>query len=442
MKITRRKFVAQSALAGTAIALQPIPIFSQGLPSRKINVAVMGVRSRGGVLAENFAKMPETTVTVICDVDQRYGEQCVADISKIQGKAPRLEKDIRKVLEDKTIDALAIAAPDHWHAPAAILAVKAGKHVYLEKPCSHNPREGELLVEAQKKYGHIIHMGNQRRSWNNIVRLMDELHGGLIGNVYFAKGWYANNRESIGKGKPVAVPDYLDWDLWQGPAPRTDYHDNYHPYNWHWFTRWGTGEALNNGTHEIDVMRWGMGLDYPSRVVASGGKYGYDDDWQFPDTGVITYDFDKGKTITWEQRSRNNYPIEADGRGVVFYGEKGTVVVVGNGYRVYDNGSPTKLVSEVKAAESTSTSTNAASPDANLDGVHIKNFLDGIRSGQATSSPIDEGHKSVLMCQLGNIAWQTGRVLQIDQNNGHILNDEDAMKLWGREYEPGWEVKV
>lgn len=443
MEKTRRNFIKTSAVAGAAVAIQPVPFFLNGMPSSKINVAVMGIRSRGEVLAQNFAQQADTEVTWLCDVQQDYLDNCLAKISKLQKRSPKGGKDIRKILEDKDLDAIAIAAPDHWHAPAALMGLKAGKHVYLEKPCSHNPREGELLVEAQRKYKRIIQMGNQRRSWPNVVQAMEELRGGIIGKVYFAKGWYANNRQSIGFGKIVPVPPGLDWDLWQGPAPRVPYRDNVHPYNWHWFWHWGTGEALNNGTHEIDVARWGMGAEYPVRVVASGGRYHFADDWEFPDTMVVTYDFEDGRTLTWESRSCNITPIEGDGRGNIFYGEKGTMIIIGNGYKIISNENPAKIIKEVTHVSNTAaSSTNVASPAADLDGVHIKNFLDSIRNGQLNNSPIWEGHKSVLMCQLGNIAWKTGRVLNIDQRNGHIIGDREAMELWKREYEPGWEMTV
>ena len=184
MKNSRRNFIKTTAIAGVAATIQPIPFFTNGLPSKKINVGVMGIRSRGLALAQNFAKLPDTEVTWICDVDQGYLDTGIAGIAKLQNRAPKGEKDIRKLLEDKDLDAICIAAPDHWHTPAAIMAVKAGKHVYVEKPCSHNPREGELLAEAERKYGRIIQMGNQRRSWPNVVRAMDELHGDAIGKVY------------------------------------------------------------------------------------------------------------------------------------------------------------------------------------------------------------------------------------------------------------------
>ncbi len=443
MTQTRRDFLKTSAVASAALGFNPLPGLAQGSPNSKIVVASMGVRSRGLGMSREFAKLPNTEIGVICDVDERYAAKAVEDIAKIQGSKPRVEKDIRKVVEDPDIDAVLIASPDHWHAPAAILSVAHGKHVYLEKPCSHNPREGELLIEAQKKYDRVIHMGNQRRSWPNVIRCMQDLHSGIIGKVYFAKGWYANNREPIGFGKEAAVPEYLDWGLWQGPAPRTAYRDNVHPYNWHWFTRWGTGEALNNGTHEIDVMRWGLGVGFPTRVMAMGGRLHYDDDWQFPDTMVANYEFEDGKAFTWEGRSCNNHPIEGTGRGVIFYGEKGTVRQIGHGYTVYANDADQTVIKEVKSDDPPpADSTNTMSPDASLDGVHVENFLRSVRDGVPNSSPIDEGHKSVLLCQLANIAWFRGEILDIDTTNGHIEGDREAMKLWGREYEKGWAPQV
>ncbi|MEM1328556.1 MAG: Gfo/Idh/MocA family oxidoreductase [Bacteroidota bacterium] len=240
----RRNFLKTSSAAGVAVGVQPFTIIRNGSPSEKLVLAVMGVRSRGLALAKAALKMKNTEIAYICDVDQAYIDKAIDAVSKIQGKKPKGEKDIRKILENKDIDGVIMATPDHWHAPGAILAVKAGKHVYLEKPCSHNPREGELLIEAEKKHNRIIHMGNQRRSWPIVIEAIQALHSGAIGRVYYAKGWYSNNRGPIGFGKEAPVPEGLDYELWQGPAPRTPYRDNIHPYNWHWFKRWGTGEAL------------------------------------------------------------------------------------------------------------------------------------------------------------------------------------------------------
>ncbi|MEO0473026.1 MAG: Gfo/Idh/MocA family oxidoreductase [Bacteroidota bacterium] len=448
--LSRRSFIKTTgtAAAMSGLLANPFHIFAQGSPNRKVVVAVMGIRSRGKALAKAFAAVKDCEIAYLCDVDDRYFDDCLAEIAKFQKKVPKKEKDLRKVLEDKQLDALVVAAPDHWHAPAALMALKAGKHVYLEKPCGHNPREGEILVEAQKKYNRVVQMGNQRRSWSRVNQCMQEIQEGIIGNVYFAKGWYANGRGSIGYGKEAPVPDFLDYELFQGPAPRTPYRDNIHPYNWHWFKRWGTGESCNNGTHEIDAMRWGMGLDYPTRIVASGGRYHYKDDWEFPDTMVVTYDFEDGKTFTWESRSCNKLPIEGGGRGVIFYGEKGTIVMPGgNSYKVYNNDRDVQLIKEVKddtkpAAGADTDKTNTIGPGMRLDVVHVENFVQSIQNGTPNSSPIDEGHKSILMCHLANIAYESGRALNIDQRNGHIIGDRDAMQSWSREYEPGWEMVV
>jgi predicted dehydrogenase len=342
------------------------------------------------------------------------------------------------VLEDKSVDAVVIATPDHWHAPAAILACAAGKHVYVEKPISHNPNEGELVIQASKKYNRIVQMGNQRRSWPNIIQCVNELHSGIIGNVYFAKGWYTNSRKTIGIGKVAPVPANLDYELWQGTAPRKEYKDNLIHYNWHWFWNWGTGEALNNGTHEIDLIRWGLGADYPTRLSSLGGRYHFKDDWETPDTQVINADFENGKSFTWESRSCNNYSVEGAGRGVIFYGDNGTLVTKGgNAYTVYD---PSNKVVKDITEQNNSDKTNTVSPGGEfLDGIHLNNFFDTIRGNTVQNSPAEQGFKSVLICQLGNISYRTKRLLNIDSKNGHILNDEEAMKLWKRDYEKGWE---
>ena len=443
---SRRRFIKETGLIGTAIGVQPK--WSLGAPNwqpnEKISVAVMGVRSRGKALARTFAAADNCEVSHICEVDDRYVRDCLKEIAVFQKKVPKVEKDLRKVLEDDTLDALAIAAPDHWHAPAAILACQAGKHVYLEKPCSHNPQEGEWVVAAAKKYDRIVQMGNQRRSWSNVIQCMDDLHGGLIGNVYFARAWYANKRGTIGNGKEATPPKELDWNLWQGPAPRKKYLDNVHPYEWHWFWHWGTGEALNNGTHFLDLMRWGLQVEYPKLVTSTGGRYHFDDDWQTPDTQLISIDFPGNKSMTWESRSCNTLRAYDQSAGVTFHGDGGSVVLAsGNAYQVYDNDRNSKLIKDVKADQAMENDPqNARGPGMQLDIGHIENFLSAIRTSGSVRSEIGGGHKSVLLCQLGNIAFRTQSALQIDPTRGHIVNNVDAQKLWLRKYEPGWEVQV
>ncbi len=440
----RREFIKNISLAGTSLLLAPglsaTNRFFSGSPADKVVLAVMGANSRGAFLAKTFAKLPNVEVAYICDPDSKVLDKIIPEIEKLTGKRPQGIADIRKLLEKKDFDGLAIAAPDHWHTPAAIMALQAGKHVYVEKPCSHNPREGEMLVEASKKYKTHVQMGSQRRTFSNVKDMIAKLHGGAIGRVYFARGWYANNRKTIGKGTVVPVPSNLDFDLWQGPAPRRDYRSNLVHYNWHWFWHWGTGEALNNGTHELDVIRWGLGVDFPTQVSSGGGRFAFTDDWETPDTQTIMYNFPNNTAATWEGRSCNNYASEGSGRGVVFYGEKGTIVYPGaNSYKLFDYDN--KLVSETKD-DTPFDPGNKVSPTELLDGLHLQNFAQAIRGIETINAPITEGHKSTLLPQLGNIAYRVGRVLKCDPSNGHILGDKEAVNLWSREYEKGWGPKV
>jgi predicted dehydrogenase len=448
MKDSRRKFIKKTMTASAVISLGGIlPGFSAKSyasilgANDRIKVGIMGVHARGLALAENYAKQKNCEVIYVCDVDRQSMDKCIGVVEKIQNQRPKAAPDFRKALEDKSLEAMVIATPDHWHAPAAILACKAGKHVYVEKPCSHNPHEGEMLVAASRKYNRKVQMGAQRRSWPNIIAAIKELQDGIIGRPYFAKGWYTANRPSIGIGKEGAVPSWLNYDLWQGPAPREPYKDNILHYNWHWFWNWGTGEALNNGTHMVDIMRWGLGVEYPISVRSGGGRYRYKDDWQTPDTQVITWEFPNNTFMEWEGRSCNGRTIEDSNVGATFYGETGTLVIDGgDSYKLYDL--KNKLVKEVKN-DITVDARNTVDPSQVLDALHIQNFFDGIRKGTPLNAEILKGYQSTLLCQLGNIAVRAGNIsFKTDEKNGHIINNEEANKYWKREYEPGWEPTV
>lgn len=447
MENNRRDFIKKTVIGATALSFGGIlPGFSAQSyrnisgANERINVGVMGVNSRGKALADNFAMQKKCNLIYISDVDTRAAEICIDSVSKITGIRPKAAPDFRKALEDKDLDAMVVATPDHWHAPAALLAMKAGKHVYLEKPCSHSPEEGELLVQAAIKYNKVLQMGNQRRSWPNVAKAIEDVKSGVIGKPYFGKGWYTNKRPSIGVGKLAPVPDWLNWDLWQGPAPRMAFKDNYVHYNWHWFWHWGTGEALNNGTHMVDLLRWGMGVDYPVRVSSNGGRFHYTDDWETPDTQVISMDFAEGLTLTWEGRSCNARGIEGSSVGAMFYGDKGSLLISGgNGYSIFDVAG--KEIESIVDKEKIDPR-NAASPAQQLDALHIQNFFSGITKGEKLHSDIDSGHKSTLLVQLGNISQRVGRSLDIDPKNGHIIKDKEAKKLWSREYEKGWEITL
>lgn len=444
---TRRNFIKNAAMGTAMLSFGGV---LEGFSAKsynnivgandKIRVGAIGVNSRGLALASNFAKQKNCEVVRICDVDSRAADKCAAAIQKIAGNKVKTDKDMRKMLVEKDFDAVVIATPDHWHAPAAMLAMQAGKDVYLEKPCSHSPEEGEMLVQGAQKYKRVLQMGNQRRSWPNVIEGIRELKSGVIGNVYYGKSWYTNNRPSIGIGKEVAVPEWLDWDLWQGPAPRVAYKDNIVHYNWHWFWRWGTGEALNNGTHMVDILRWGMDLDYPTMVSSVGGRYCYKDDWETPDTQIVNLEFGNNKCMTWEGRSCNGRGVEGSMVGAMFYGDKGSLLITGdNGYTIFDLGD--KVIKEVKSQIAIDPR-NLMNPAEQLDAFHILNFFDGIRSSAALNADILSGHKSTLLVQLGNIAQRVGHSVNIDRQNGRILDDRDAQKYWGRTYEKGWEMKL
>jgi predicted dehydrogenase len=436
---TRRDFLKVSTLG-----LAGVYVFSR-FPSKisgandRLGVAVMGVNSRGHELARTFAQNKHCDILHICDADSRASEKTAAAVEELTGKRPQCTADFRRALDSRDVQALVIAAPDHWHALASILALKAGKHVYVEKPCGHNPREGELLIEAQKKYGGILQMGTQQRSSNHTREALELVKEGLIGRVYQGKAFYANTRGPIGRGKPAAVPPWLNWELWQGPAPRVEYRDNVVHYNWHWFWRWGTGESCNNGTHEVDVCRWFLDVDYPVKVSSTGGRYHFEDDWEFCDTQTIGWEFEGRKSLIWESRSCNGRPIEKRGRGSVIYGEGGTLVVDRNGYELYDN--KNTLIKKTTAEEVNATM-DITGAGGSLTGDHIANFVDAIRLDKKQNSSISEGHKSVLLCHLGNIAQRMGRSLDIDPRSGRILRDPEAMKFWSRDYEAGWEPSL
>ncbi len=430
--VNRREFLVGTA--GLAVAANARS-YSQILGSnQRLNFAVIGLNSRGYAhLSALQANKQSACISHVCDVDSKILEKFAAETKRAMGEAPATEKDFRKILEQKDVDAISIASPDHWHTPMAIAGLQAGKHVYVEKPCSHNPAEGALLVEAQKKYGKVVQMGTQQRSSPHSIEIVEKIHGGLIGRAYYAKAWYSNTRKSIGTGKPAPVPAQLDWDLWQGPAPRKPYTDNVQPYNWHWFRTYGTGEALNNGTHEVDVCRWALDVDYPQRVTSTGGRYQFKDDWQFYDTLVTSFDY-QDKMISWEGKSCQGMKFYNRDRGSAIMGTTGTVVVDRDGYEIYDlKGNKT---SEFKTGKMTSSS-DLTGADTMTD-AHFRNFIAAVRSGEKLNAPIAVGNVSVTVLQLSNIAWEVNRELQIDTKDGKIQGDPQAMKMWGREYEKGW----
>jgi predicted dehydrogenase len=439
--VTRREFLDALAVGAAGLAVgTTAKSYSQIMGSNdRLNFAVIGLNGRGYAhLASLKANKSAARISHVCDVDSNILKKFADATQREMGEAPVADTDFRKILELKDVDAITIATPDHWHAPMAIAGLQAGKHVYVEKPCSHNPAEGEMLVEAQQKYGKLVQMGTQQRSSPHTIEVVGKIREGVIGRPYYAKAWYSNVRKSIGTGKEVPVLAQLDWDLWQGPVPRRAYRDNVHPYNWHWFRIYGTGETLNNGTHEVDVCRWALGVDYPKRVTASGGRYQFKDDWQFYDTLVTSFEYDD-QMLSWEGKSCQGMKFYGRDRGSAIMGTTGTVVVDRGGYEIYDlKGNKT---SEVRAAGDKTSSADLIGRDSMTD-AHFANFIAGIRKGEKLNAPISVGNVAVTMLQLSNVAWEVNRELHLDTKDGRIQNDEEAMKMWGREYEKGWAPHV
>jgi predicted dehydrogenase len=437
--MNRREFLDTIAIGAAGLAVgSTAKSYSQIIgANQRVNFAIIGLRWRGYAhLAALKANQDTARLTHICDVDSRILAKFAGTAPQLLGYAPTNDKDFREVLQQPDVDAISIAVPDHWHAPLAIAALQAGKHVYVEKPCAHNPAEGALLVQAQQKYQKHVQQGTQQRSCKHTIEAVDKIHNGLIGEPYFAKAWYSNTRKSIGFGKDAPVPSEFNWDLWQGPAPRRPYKDNIHPYNWHWFRHWGTGETGNNGTHNVDLCRWALGVDLPQCVAATGGRYAMKDDQQFYDTLAVNFQYGD-KTITWEGRSCNGMRYFDRESGLVVVGTTGSVLIYGDGgdgYEVFDlKGKRTGVFKLDDSIPFDNKQDGDLATDA-----HFGNLIAAIRNGEKLRAPISEGNKSVTMMQLSNISWEVNRELKIDQEDGKIQDDAEAMKLWSREYEPGW----
>lgn len=411
---------AVSSLTGSLLA-------AEKSPNEKPVVGIMGIRrgSRGSALAAAFMANG-AEVAYVCDVDARAHDGAVALVEEKQGTKPIAVVDFRKMLDDPRVDMIACAAPNHWHAPAAIMGCKSGKHVYVEKPCSHTAEEGELAVAAARKAKKVVQMGSQRRTWPAIREGIQKIHDGEIGKVMYARTWYNNRRGSIGTGKAGTPPDWLNWGLWQGPCTDRPYKDNVVHYNWHWHWHWGNGELGNNGIHAIDVARWALKVDYPIRVTAAGGKYRHEDDQETPDTLLTTFDFPNQKTITWEGLSWSPYGPGGSMFGLSIHGDKGTLVVADPGYKIFD------LQNKELSAKS----------GAGGEQEHVANFMEAAKNSSRPNADIEDAHKSTLLCHLGNIAYRVGRTLKTDAKNGHIVDDADAAKLWGKEYRPEFEALV
>jgi predicted dehydrogenase len=379
---------------------------------------------RGKAHISGWLAVPGVEIAYLCDVDSARAEEAARVVQRGGQERPaKFVKDFREILADAEVDILSIAAPNYWHAPATILACQAGKHVYVEKPASHNAQEGELMVAAARKHDRKVQMGNQRRSFPTIIEGIQRLHEGVIGTVRSGRSSYFSGRKSIGIGKPAPIPADLDYALWQGPVPEYPFKDNLVHYNWHWHWHFGGGELANNGIHSLDIVRWGLKAGIPKRVTFLGGRYHFKDDQETPDTGVAI--FDLGETgAHWEQSSCHPRKPEAPAFAS-FAGDGGAMHFTSSGYSIYD-----------LTGKQIETKTGPGS-----DVAHFQNLADAIRNNVPLTSEIAEGQKSTLWCHLGNIAFRSGLILDIDPETGRPRQPE-AMTFWGREYRPGWEPKV
>ena len=445
MEPSRREFIKQAALGTAGITLATAGMSARSYAkiigaNERLHLAIAGLGRRMGAYYDPISRKDSNVeLMYLCDVMKHQRESAVKKWSKYIDYQPKLENDIRRVMADKNVDALFIATPDHWHAPGTWMAVQAGKHVYVEKPCSHNPREGEILTQCQKKYGKVIQMGNQQRSAVESIDIIGQIHNGVIGTPFKAVAFYASARPEVPHQKKAPVPDGLDWDLFQGPAPRREYTSETWDYNWHWYGwLYGTAEAGNNGTHELDVARWALQVEYPEFVTVEAAKrYFPNDGWEVYDTMEATYRFPGNKIIQWDDQSRNGYKTYGTDRGTIIYGTNGTVYVDRDGYKLYNREG--KMIKDSKATGSEAGTALGGGGDMTTR--HVVNFFDAVRGKAKQASPIAEGAKSVLLCHLANIAYRTNKPLNVDAKTGHI-HDADAMKLWSREYAKGWEPVV
>jgi predicted dehydrogenase len=419
----RRFLLGAMASAASFAALAPARLRAVGANNR-VRVGVIGAGGQGARHAESLATLQDVEVVYICDVDLRRLEEQKA-------RAPHAEAvvDFRRILDDPSIQGVTIATPDHWHAPAALLAMAADKHVYLEKPCSHNFREGQLLVEAARKTGKIVVHGTQARSSTGMQEAMAMLREGVIGDVLIAKCWNWQRRENIGRQQPSPPPKTVDYDAWVGPAEWMPFQENRFHYDWHWWYNFGTGDIGNDGCHELDYALWGLGATtHPSTIAAVGGKYFFDDDQQFPDTLQVTFEWPgdgapgNKKMLIYEQRLwSRSYPMGVDS-GAEFYGTKGKMFVSKRG----------KF--EVRGDRNRPIDRRLAGSIESRVEDNQQNWIDAIRSDASPHANIEIAHRTAAAAHLGNISARVGRTLHFDPVAERIIDDDEAAALLSRKY--------
>lgn len=409
LRMPRRSFVAGSSLLAASVASSRVTAAADS--NDKVRVCVIGVRGRGMGLATNFASNPNSIVTQICDVNENLFADTVKKLGDIQGVEPKPVQDLRRVMDDKSIDAIAVATPDHWHALATIWGCQAGKHVYVEKPISNNVFEGWQEIRAARKYDRRVQVGTQSRSMPHYREAIEYLRSGKLGKVHAAKAWNSQLRRRVNAVADSPVPKGIDWDIWQGPAPEHPYNENRYTYGWRWLWDYGTGDMGNDGVHDLDIARWGLGVDYPTAVQCMGAKLQFDGDIQeTPDTQYVTFNFPENKVLIYEQRLWSPYHQEGFENGVAFYGNSGYMLIGRGAWKVVEKGN--KVVIDRTADRS--------------DVPHIDNFLAAIKSQGSLNCDIEEGYKSTLLAHLGNLAFRLGKPLSFDPATQTFVGDPDA----------------
>jgi predicted dehydrogenase len=424
---TRRSFLKASAAAVAVPAAAPAAVGQD-----KLSIALIGPGGMGSNHLKLLAPNKSVNIAYVCDVDsQRLA--AAAKVAADAGHPVKAVKDLRTILDDKSVNAVWIATPDHWHAPATILAADAGKHVYVEKPCSHNVREGRLMVEAGTRNKVVIQVGTQSRSTKTVAEAMNRVHGGAIGEVLACKTWNSQLRRNLGHVQPSKPPEHIDFDLWLGPAPEAPFYTNRVHGSWRFFMDYGAGDMGNDGVHDIDVGVWGMKFDaLPNRVTALGGKYFFDDDQEWPDTQYVVCEYDAGnggkkpRQFVFEQRIWSPYVQEGYENGAAFYGTKGMLVIGHSvGWKLY--GERNKLIEEMTGGVTLP--------------VHHQNFIDAVTKGAAPNAPATAGHISAGICHLANICTRLRKTIEFDPVKEAVTNSPEANAMLKRKYRPGhWAV--
>ncbi|WP_339792364.1 Gfo/Idh/MocA family oxidoreductase [uncultured Imperialibacter sp.] len=423
---TRRKFIKNTTGAAIVLSFPTIIPSSAFGANDKVQVAVLGVNGRGKDHIKGFQGLENAQVATLCDPDKNILTTRAGEFEATYGAKVKMEQDLRKVFNDKNIDAVSIATPNHWHTLAAIWAMQAGKDVYVEKPGTHNLYEGMKLIEAAKKYNRVVQHGVQLRSSVAMQEAIQHLRNGLIGNVYMARGLVFKWRPDIGDKGTEAVPAGLDYDLWTGPAEMRDFSRNYVHYNWHWSWNYGNGDVGNQGIHETDLCMWGLDVGLPTKITSMGGKFLWDDYKETPEVLTSTYHYpDQKKMIQFEVRPWMTNKEDGVGIGNIFYGSEGYMVV--NGYNEYQT-----FLGRDKTP----------GPTRKEGGSHYQNFVDAVlaKNPAMCNAPVETAHLSSGLAHLGNIAYHTGRVLTFDPKTETFPGDDEANAMTKREYRAPYAI--